>query len=46
MIAIHEDSTLVAAMAARALEDAALIEGAHLSEAEARAWFAQEDRPQ
>lgn len=44
-LATRQDSALVAAMAARAHEDAAMIEGAHLTEREARAMFAQEDRP-
>lgn len=45
-IASQQDSTLVAAMAARAHEDGALIEGADLTEREARALFALEDRLQ
>jgi len=45
-IATQQDAALVAAMAARAQEDAALIHGAGLTEQQARAWFALEDRPQ
>lgn len=45
-IACQQDSALVAAMAAQAHEDGALIEGAELTEGEARALFALEDRPQ
>jgi hypothetical protein len=37
MIATHEDSALVAAMAREALADASSIEGAELTEREARA---------
>jgi len=37
MIATQQDAALVAAMAAQALEDAELIQGAGLSETEARA---------
>lgn len=42
-IASQQDSALVAAMAAQAHEDGALIEGADLTEREARALFALED---
>lgn len=41
-IATQEDSAIVVAMAHQALDDAALIEGAELSEAEARAMFEME----
>lgn len=45
-IACQQDASLVAAMAARAQEDSALIDGADLTEGEARALFALEDRLQ
>jgi hypothetical protein len=44
MIATQEDAAFVVAMATRALEDRALIEGAGLTEGQARAWFALEDK--
>lgn len=42
MIATQENAALVVAMARQALNDAALIEGAGLTEAEARAMFEME----
>lgn len=42
-LASQEDAALVAAMARQALDDVALIQGARLSPAEARALFALEE---
>lgn len=42
-LATQQDASLVAAMAERAQEDGTLIEGAELTEREARALFALED---
>ena len=44
LIATQKDSAIVAAMAHQAEEDAGLIEGADLTENEARAYFAALER--